>query len=192
MTESSHEGLSYTSSPGLAVDELEARVAAGEKATGDAFEALAREITELKTQLAQLLEQDRTRIPQRWATYATEEDWSTLVLWVDELHASGSLQTRWRIPNCWPAHPGVVEELAALWLSWKAAAITAQTKRRGGTAEYTAWHDRWLWPTLRRLQTAHYAIANCSESHVAERPAGAPTDRTLIPPVTAGPSATEA
>ncbi|WP_380169768.1 hypothetical protein [Jannaschia sp. R86511] len=57
----------------------------------------------------------------------------------------------WRhsqLPGCWYAHPVAVEELTGLMLAHRAA-------HPGGPQEPSdapaAWHERWLWPTLRRL-----------------------------------------
>lgn len=54
------------------------------------------------------------------------------------------------VPGCWYAHPGAVRELAAVMASYHSA---YSTKR--GMAESDApniWHDRVLWPCLRRLR----------------------------------------
>ena len=149
----------------LDLGELEARVAAGENATADAIEAIGSELVTLKDLVAKLLEYEQAKTPQRWAAYATEEEWTELTTWVDTLSTDYSLNRQYVIPLCWPQHPGVVEDLAGLWSSWKKSAIAAQTARRGGTNDYIAWHDRWLWPTLKRLREGHYDIANCRNSH---------------------------
>lgn len=148
----------------LDVAELEARVDAGEKATADAFEQLGAEIVELKTLVSQLLEQEKAKHARRWATYASVDEWNELADWVDDLNERYSLNRQYAVKPCWPHHPGAVEELAALWSSWKKSTIAAETARRNGTNDYIAWHDRWLWPTLKRLRENHYDLTNCAPS----------------------------
>jgi len=65
------------------------------------------------------------------------------------------------IPPCWPAHPGVVEELAGLHRSWTRARITDELAKNNGSNDLTAWHGRWLWPCLRRMKAGHYRTTNC-------------------------------
>ena len=84
------------------------------------------------------------------------------------------------------AHPGIVEDVAGVHHAWKIAVIDDQIGRKIGGNNLTAWHDRWLWPFLRRLKTGHYRTTNCrSDHHEPERLNVAPTDRQLLPSVTA-------
>lgn len=156
----------------LDVGELEARVIGNETATATAIESLGNELVAIKELVAKLLEQEKAKTPQRWAAYATDDEWTALTTWVNNLNTDYSLNRQYAIPSCWAQHPGVVEDLAALWSSWKKSAIEAQTSRRGGTNDYIAWHDRWLWPTLKRLREGHYDIANCRQGHA--RPVSSP------------------
>ena len=167
----------------LDLGELEARVVAGETATADAIDAIGRELVSVKELVAKLLEQEQAKTAQRWAAYATDDEWTALAAWVDALNSEYSLNRQYTIPGCWPEHPGVVEDLAGLWSSWKKSAIAAQTARRGGTNDYIAWHDRWLWPTLKRLREGHYDIANCRQNHfqpviAADQPRKRPREGT--------------
>jgi hypothetical protein len=110
-----------------------------------------------------------SRVPARWVTRAlarpsatvvapagvwvTEDHelpdptrraaWEDLVDWVIWLHDRYELSVEHRLPDCWPHHPGLVEELAAL-KAWRAEIYTAptpdtpQAAANGGQAR--AWH----------------------------------------------------
>ena len=69
-----------------------------------------------------------------------------------------------RIPDCWPEHPEVVEELTALWLAWQAAYVEADAPLTAAAE----WHDRWLPGVLFRLE--HGAMAIDCRQHHQERP----------------------
>ena len=113
-----------------------------------ALDTLSTDVADLKTQLALLLKQEQEKDvkPRRWAARATGKDWDTLIDWVDRLNTDYSLLGDFTIPPCWPAHPGVVEELAGLHRSWTRAMINDQLGKKTGGNDLTAWHDRWLWP----------------------------------------------
>lgn len=140
--------------------------------------------------------------PLRWADRADDEGWDGLVKWVDDLNRSYSISSEYQIPPCWPAHPGIVEELHALHMAWIAATIAdsrngvqpeepAEGKKPAkpakpakGGGDYSVWHDRALWPFLDRIVQNRYRIHMCSETtHVAEIENDLPvvTDRSLIP-----------
>ena len=95
--------------------------------------ALSAAVADLKTQLAQLLrkEQEKDVPPRRWAARATAKDW-------DQLDRPGSTSSTpsysllgdYTIPPCWPAHPGVVEELAGLHHAWTIAVINDELGKR--------------------------------------------------------------
>lgn len=77
----------------------------------------------------------------------TELD-AELATWVDWLVARYQLvHSRYQVPPCWAQHPVAVEELTALMVAWQAS-YTGQSAT--GDA-LIAWHDRWLWPCLTRL-----------------------------------------
>ncbi|GAA0812044.1 hypothetical protein Sya03_57260 [Spirilliplanes yamanashiensis] len=62
--------------------------------------------------------------------------WIELVEWVIWLHDRYELATEHRLPQCWPLHPGLIEELAAL-KAWRGEIYTAD-QPAGQAARY--WH----------------------------------------------------
>ncbi|MDE9364018.1 hypothetical protein PZ938_00215 [Luteipulveratus sp. YIM 133132] len=86
------------------------------------------------------------------------------------------------IPDCWEQHPGVVEELLALYAAWVAA--YAEARPNEGRI---AWHDRWVGPFLDRVFLG-YGLNECRRNggHVQARQARG-TDVAAAPePATAG------
>ena len=78
------------------------------------------------------------------------------------------------IPPCWFRHPVAVEELTALMVAWKAAYSQKETAPSDALVN---WHDRWLWPTLARLNVQLRVWAKCiGGSHTPSRPAPPVTD----------------
>ncbi len=164
------------------LEALAGRLDDTEDAIATTLETIGGEITDLKANLAQLIAQERELVkPRRWAARASRDDWNNLVNWVDELTGDCSLLSDYTIPPCWPAHPGVVEELAGLWRSWIHAVINDARAKKHGSADLTAWHDRWLWPCLVRLKSGHYRITNCRQQHQLERSGSTATDRDQLP-----------
>ncbi len=181
----------------VTLQELHSRVLAGENAVIDAIGKLTARVAALEPPEGK----NTGPAPRRWADRSTAEEWDVLVRWVDDLNRSYSLIEECQIHPCWPAHPGVVEELAALHHAWIIAAIDdartgphpaepaeATTPARparpskGGTA-YAVWHDRALWPFLERIRAGLYRIHMCKAEHqpeIASELAPA-TDRTMIP-----------
>jgi hypothetical protein len=115
--------------------------------------------------------------PQAWVDSATAEEWRKLATWVDWLHTTYDLRANTGVPACWPAHPGVVEELAALHAAWRQAADEARpvekdidgVKSRGPQADTSSliyFHDRWLHPLLTRVMSL-YRIGDCRQGHQA-------------------------
>lgn len=92
---------------------------------------------------------------QSWRARAGAEEWAELILWVDWMQATYSLSGHALdpVPPCWPAHASVVEELAALHSSWRAA-MADDVDGNGVSDAALYWHDRWLWPTRERLSTS--------------------------------------
>jgi hypothetical protein len=164
-------------------DDLVARLDTTEDAIAGTLENLSNDIDDLKGQLAQLLkgEQERHIEPRRWVTRATRKDWDDLVDWVDQLNTDYSLLSDYAIPPCWPAHPGVVEELAGLWRSWTRSVITDQLGKSNGSNDLTAWHDRWLWPCLTRMKGGRYRTTNCRSKHQPENVNTPITDQAFLP-----------
>lgn len=113
--------------------------------------------------------------PQAWVDCATAEEWRELATWVEWLHLTYDLRANTGVPACWPAHPGVVEELAALHAAWRQAADESRpvekhgdgVKSRGAQADTSAliyFHDRWLHPLLSRVMLL-YRIGDCRQGH---------------------------
>ena len=164
-------------------EELTTRLDTTEDSLAATLDTLSTDVADLKTQLALLLkkEQEKDIKPRRWAARATRKDWDNLIDWVDQLAADYSLLGDYTIPPCWPAHPGVVEELAGLHRSWTRAMIADELAKTSGGNDLTAWHDRWLWPCLRRMKSGHYRTTNCRDRHQVERGMASLTDRKLRP-----------
>lgn len=116
-----------------------------------------------------------------WMDRATAQQWHALAQWVDWLNHTYELKEALRIQPCWPAHPGVVEELAALWDAWRDAAGRAPLEGTppGDNDALAFWHDRYLAPMLHRLQ-ALYAVHACRRAHEAA-PRAPLTDTDLLP-----------
>ncbi|MEV5139490.1 hypothetical protein ACFZB6_18305 [Streptomyces syringium] len=117
-----------------------------------------------------------------WSLRASARDWQDLAAWVDWLRAHYVTQPHLHIAPCWPAHGGVVEELAALWSSWRAAAQRDADPTRVGN-DLTHWHQNLLWPTIERIRL-NYPIAECEADHIADPPAP-PTDTDALTAVMA-------
>lgn len=168
---------------------LSERIDEHEDTVAESIQELDAELTTLREDLDNLIEKEsepkQDPDPQRWATRATPEDWNALVSWVDGLRLTYSMQTSFTVPPCWPAHPGVVEELAGLYRGWVSAVLTDEQAALDGSSALTAWHDRWLWPALQRFKTASYRISNCAQKHVEETTQLPATDRTFLPPTSA-------
>ena len=145
--------------------DLTARLDGTEDAVAGALDTLTGAVADLRAQLTQLLKQEREKDvpPRRWADRATRKNWDQLIEWVDELNTDYSLLGDYTIPACWPAHPGVVDELAGLHRSWTRALINDELAENNGANDLTAWHDRWLWPCLRRMKGGHYRAPPTAE-----------------------------
>jgi len=72
-----------------------------------------------------------------WTVRATEPDWINLADWVDWLVPAYHLRPARTVLPCWPAHPGVTEELAARHSAW---AVAAAQDAPGDAM--VLWHDR--------------------------------------------------
>lgn len=119
--------------------------------------------------------------PVPWMDRATAQQWHALAAWVDWLTEAYEFKEPLQIQPCWPAHPGIVEELAALWDSWREAAGRAPTEGTppGDNDAMAFWHDRYLAPMLHRLQ-ALYAFHSCRRAHESA-PSAPRTDTDLLP-----------
>lgn len=163
------------------VDDIEDSVAGSDDELGELREDLAA----LGQVVADLVKKDQTPIePLPWAARASSADWEALCDWVDWLNGSYEFITA-SIPACWPAHAGVVEELAGLWRAWIEATVADTRAKRAGSSALTAWHDRWLWSTVNRFVRDHYLIKNCTYTHESRQSVAVPTDRSRVPEVRA-------
>lgn len=144
--------------------------------------SLNQRVDALQQVVDDLVEKDRTPIPpEPWAARASPAEWTELSDWVDWLNTAYEVIGE-QIPACWPAHPGVVEEVAGIWRAWIRAVVSDTRAKHAGSPELTGWHDRWLWAALRRLRTDHYLVSNCrAGSHETPKRSIHPTDRSLLP-----------
>ncbi|MFG1928932.1 hypothetical protein [Cryptosporangium sp. NPDC048952] len=94
------------------------------------------------------------------------EAWAELVDWVVWLHDRYELSVEERLPPCWPQHPGLVEELAALKL-WRTDIYSADGGGQaiGQAARY--WHGE-----LRQMLTTAVTVyaAGCRAAHRGAQP----------------------
>jgi hypothetical protein len=147
----------------------------------EVLEALARRLESLETLVAAVTEQ-LVEAPaggpwawrhlgpsQRRALFTELRDWIDWLIARYELR--GEAET---IPPCWFRHPVAVEELTGLMVAWKAAYSQKETAPSDALVN---WHDRWLWPTLHRLNVQLHVWAKCTGgSHAPSRPAPPVTD----------------
>jgi hypothetical protein len=94
--------------------------------------------------------------------------WSGLVEWVAWLHDRYELSIQSRLPECWPQHPGIIEELWALKV-WREALYTTDAESgvlNGAAAGGLAQHARYWHTDLRNLfsQLGFYA-ERCAAEH---------------------------
>ncbi|QEH94805.1 hypothetical protein FV141_14375 (plasmid) [Dermacoccus abyssi] len=67
--------------------------------------------------------------------------------WVDWM--SDRYKVRQLIRPCWFKHAPVVEELTGLYVAWRS---TFKEQPRAYNDEIIAFHDRWFWPLMRRIE----------------------------------------
>jgi hypothetical protein len=101
-------------------------------------------LTELRTDVNRLLE-DMPRQPRfppvNWLALSAseaEEVWTELGEWVDAKLVGRHFANRGQLPDCWPLHPGAVEQLTWLWRSWLHAMLPL-----AGANPSAEWHTRW-------------------------------------------------
>jgi hypothetical protein len=140
-------------------------------------DALKRAVEELRGRVGASPPVAPAEPPRAWVDSATAHEWRELAAWVDWLLGTYDLQPSRAVLPCWPAHPGVAEELAALHAAWRAAA--AKTGRSSTPNDALIhWHDRWLHPFLLR-QREDFQIRGCEDGHKPLRPLR-PTDPELL------------
>ena len=63
------------------------------------------------------------------------------------------------------------------------AAVTADEAADAGALDLAEWHERCLWPCLRRVQSNQYTTIECLTAAEHKSPVAVPqlTDRTLTP-----------
>ena len=164
------------------LEELANRLDQTEDHFGGALEKVSKAVLDVRGQLAELLKKpaEKDVPPRAWAARATRAQWNELADWVDWLQLSYGALSDFDIYSCWPAHFGMVEELAGLFHAWKRAVIADELAAATGSSDLTAWHDRWLWPLLQRTKGGHYRTTNCKDRHVPERVTSKLTDRQHI------------
>lgn len=156
-------------------------VAEDREANAAAFLQIKRALTALNEAPAEGVEEPPGPVP--WSERATAQQWHDLATWADWLGETYELKTKYGVYSCWPAHPGIVEEIAALWDSWRDAARRATTDGlpAGDNDAMAFWHDRYLAPWAQRVQGI-YAMHACQHGHVPA-PKAPVTDRDLLPPL---------
>ena len=116
---------------------------------------------------------------QTRALFTELRDWVDWLITRYELR--GEAET---IPPCWFLHPVAVEELTALMVAWKAA---YSQKEIAPSDALVNWHDRWMWPTLHRLNLQLRVWAKCTGgSHAPSRPGPLVTDEASFTSFLAG------
>ncbi len=146
---------------GAVLAELDDRLTALDETLTGLGKALVAEIEERTAALDALAE----RVGQAeaaagqlaaWAETATPQQWQELTGWVDWLVTTYELVGDRRVAPCWPSHPGVVEELAALRGAW----IVVTAKQPPGDA-MVQWHES-LHRLLPRVTTV---LRGCKDTH---------------------------
>lgn len=146
----------------------------------DRLDALDTAVTELRARLAEAPHDDtpdKIFKTMSWAATATEASWDTLYEWVDWMADTYGISRR-ILPPCWPAHPGLVEELAGLRSGWGQARLACIT---GASDQMSYWHDRCLFPLLDRIKGGTvYALKDCAQgTHKPVTQASFHTDRRV-------------
>jgi hypothetical protein len=151
----------------LILAEVLERLSARQEAVENAFDALARRLGNTPKEG-----------PWAWRslgpaqTRALFEDLRDWIDWLGRRYdLGGEAQT---IPSCWYRHTVAVEELTALMVAWHAA-YTVKESAPGDAL--INWHDRWLWPTLHRLNVQLRVWTKCTGgTHKPDRPVQPLTD----------------
>lgn len=158
--------------------------------TGEELDRTTAMLAELQKMLAPTTDAPTAAAPTAdgpsvvpWIERATAQQWHDLAAWVDWLIETYEFRAELQIYSCWPAHPGIVEELAALWDAWRDAAgrAVADGAPPGDNDALAFWHDRYLAPLVHRLH-ALYAFKECRYKHESSAPAPR-TDHDLLPPL---------
>lgn len=115
--------------------------------------------------------------PRWFRDRAEPQDWDDLRDWVEDVRRFGSLGSSAQIVECWEQHPGVVEDLAALYQAWRQVMLLQNAGMRSGrdrdlpgpgSLDSTAWFTQAFWPAVTRRDM--YRCMSCSGStHQPER-----------------------
>lgn len=112
-------------------------------------------LAELRTDVNLLLEEMPRRPPHPpvcWVTLTAEqaaEVWPLLGAWVEDVLVNRYFANRADLPDCWPLHPGAVEELTWLRTSWLHAYLPL-----AGASGAADWHTRWRRDSLAGVKAA--------------------------------------
>ena len=104
------------------------------KAVSERVDQLNGHVGDLRRRFDQR-DHDQKTEPTFWADRATPADWQQLSDWVDALQVRYGVLGDYDIDPCWPAHPGVVEELAGSTMP--GATPRPQTDKPTGPAKTT-------------------------------------------------------
>lgn len=153
--------------------------------TGEEIQATATALADLQRMLTSAVDSPTVDGPgvTPWTERATAQQWHDLATWVDWLCQTYEFRAEVQIYSCWPAHLGIVEELAALWDAWRDAAGRSAVDGAppGDNDALAFWHDRYLAPCVHRLH-AIYSFKECRHQHESGASATL-TDRDLLPPL---------
>lgn len=173
MTEHDEEQLAQDA------DELMTEVAGVVRDLAVQVEAHDRRLDEQAAALEQVLTTgapaatDEEPVARPWTRgVRSRSDWEALAGWVDEMCSVHAVTA---LPACWPAHEGLVCELAALRDAWWAAQHTKPSD------DLMSWYSYFWHPFVGRLELRD----RCRRGHEADPPATA-TDLTRLPDLPAG------
>jgi hypothetical protein len=159
-----------------AVDAVTARQLGDTTAVDERLDALSAQIREI----AALAEQSSGKGPAwDWSSMPrpkADRAWLELITWIDEvlLPRNPTLQHgEWAA--CWYLHPDAIDELSALYGTWK----LAYTGSGATAARIAEWRDRWLPGTRTRLKTLFAQCQKPQTGHRAARP-GVVTDTDAL------------
>jgi hypothetical protein len=101
-------------------------------------------LADLRADVNQVLEEmpRQPKLPPiNWLTLSAseaQEVWTELGEWVDAKLVGRHFASREQLPDCWPLHPGAVEQLTWLWRSWQHAMLSSAAANPAAE-----WHSRW-------------------------------------------------
>lgn len=147
-------------------------LADGLRHANERIDALAGAVGELSGALAAAAA-NQPRRAVWWPSLGPDERaaaWSDFLGWLDEVLLGRHGELRRVLLACWYQHPGVVDELTVLQVTWH----NAYMNPRAAPTAAAEWHDRWLPGARKRIEDD---LKECRRQHVdrADREArGAP------------------